>query len=167
MREGAVEAAPRLDRRANDDELGAALGSDPRDLLAETPRPRADDLPAHRDAVRIRHCGRGLEPLLQAHELAVEVRVQRQLPLEDRRRDEDDACATVGGKPAGEVECVLGLLAIEQRDDDGAIRDRARPACEVARAAVEQVDVRQLHRRSWYGTEARITFGSKSSSRLR
>ena len=36
-RERTVEAAPRLDRRADDDELGAALGRDPRDLLAELP----------------------------------------------------------------------------------------------------------------------------------
>jgi hypothetical protein len=46
-----VEAAPRLDRSAHDDELRAALGGDPRDLLAEVPRPRPDDFPLDADAV--------------------------------------------------------------------------------------------------------------------
>jgi hypothetical protein len=32
---------------------------------------------------------------------------------------------------------------------------------------MEDVEVRELHRSNWYGTETRITFGSKSSSRLR
>jgi hypothetical protein len=144
-----VEAAPRLDRRADDDELGAALGRDARDLLAETPRPRTHDLASHPDAVRARHRGRRLEPLLEARELPVEVRVERQLALEDGRRHEDDPGATVGGEPAGEVESVLRLLPVEQRHHDGAIGDRPRPACKATGAAVEEVDVRQLHRMSW------------------
>jgi hypothetical protein len=144
-----VEAAPRLDRRADDDELGPALGRDPRDLVAEAPRPRADDLAPHRHAVGARHRGRELEPFLQAHELPVEVRVQRQLALEDGRCHEHEARPTVGGEPAREVERVLGLLPVEQRHDDRAIRDRARPACEAARAAVKSAWVRKLHRMSW------------------
>jgi hypothetical protein len=144
-----VEAAPRLDRRADDDELGAALGRDARDFLAEAPRPRADDLAPHRDAVRARHRGRRLQSLLQALELPVEVCIQRQLALEDGRGHEDDARAAIGRELAGEVERMLGLLAIEQRHDDGAIGDRARPACEAARAAVQEAYVRQLHRISW------------------
>lgn len=162
-----MEAAPGLDRRADDDELRAALGRDPPNLLAQAPRPRADDLAPDRNSVRVRNrCG-GFEPLLQAHELPVEVRVERQLPLEHGGRDEDDARSAVGREPAGEVERVLGLLPVEQRHDDGAVGDRARPAREAAGAAVEEVYVRQLHFRSWYGTEARITLGSKSRSRLR
>jgi hypothetical protein len=46
-----VEAAPRLDRRADDHELGAALGRNARDLLAEAAGPRPDDLPLDADAV--------------------------------------------------------------------------------------------------------------------
>ena len=144
-----MEAAPRLDRRADDDELGPALGGHARDLLAEAPRPGAHDLPPHPDAVGGRHRGRDLEPILQTYELPVEVRVDRQLALEDRRRDEDDPRAAIGGKPAGEVERVLGLLPVEQRNDDRAVPDRARPAGEAPGVAVHQVDVRQLHRRSW------------------
>jgi hypothetical protein len=162
-----VEAAPRLDRRADDDELGAALGRHPSDLLAEASRPRADDLPPDGDTVRARHRGCRLEPFPEARELSVEMRIDRQLALEDGGRDEDDPGSTVGGEPAGEVERVLGLLPVEQRHDDRAIRDRAGPAREAPGAAVEEVDVRQLHFRSWYGTEARITFGSKSRRRLR
>jgi hypothetical protein len=108
-----VEAATGLDRRADHDELGATLGSDARDLLAETSGSRANDLPPHRDSVGGRHRGRGLEPLLQAHELSVEVCVDWQLALEHGRRDEDDPGTAVGSEPAGEVERMLRLLAIE------------------------------------------------------
>ena len=161
-----VEAAPRLDRRADDDELRAALGGHARDLLSEAARPGADDLPPHRDAVGRGHRVRGLQPLLEAHQLPVEMRVDRQLTLEDCRRNEDDARAAVGREPAGEVERVLGLLPVEQRHDDRAVRDRARPAREAAGAAAEEMDVGQLHLMSWYGTEARITWGSTSSRRF-
>jgi hypothetical protein len=94
------------------------------------------------------------------------MRVDRQLTLEDGRRDEHDPGSTVGGEPAGQVERMLGLLPVEQRHDDGAIRDGAGPARKTPGAAVEKMDVRQLHRISWYGTEARITFGSTSSRRF-
>jgi hypothetical protein len=144
-----VKAAPGLDRRAHHDELGATLGSDARDLLPETSGPRANDLPPHRDPVGSRHRGRGLEPLLQALELSVEVCVDRQLALEHGRRDEDDPGAAVGSEPTGEIQCMLGLLPVEQRDDEGAIADRARPAREAARPTVEQVHVREPHRMSW------------------
>ena len=106
------------------------------------------------------------EPLLQARERAVDVRVERQLALDDQRPDEDDPHASVGGEPAGEVESVLCLLLVEQRHDDAPVGDRAAPACETPRAKVERPDVGQLHRISWYGTEARITFGSTSNSRF-
>ena len=95
------------------------------------------------------------------------MRVDRELTLEDGRRHEDDARAAIGCEAAGEIEGVLRLLAIEQRHDDGAIGDRPRPACEAPGTVTQDVDVWELHFRSWYGTEARITFGSKSRSRLR
>ena len=160
------EASARLDRRSDDDELGATLGGYVRDGLAETSRPRPDDLAAHADPVRARDCGRRLEPLLQLGERAVEVGVQRQLALEDGRGHEHDSRAAIGGKPAGEVERVLRLLPFEQRDDDRAVRDRLGPKRQATSAPVQPPDVRQLHRMSWYGTEARITCGSTSSSRF-
>ena len=161
-----MEAAPRLDRRAHDDELRATLLRDTRDVLAQAPRPRANDLPPDRDAVGARHRGCGLEPLLQAGDRAVHVCVQRQLALDDERRDEQDPGAAIGSEPAGKVERVLGLLPVEERDDDAPVGDRARPAREAPGTAVENAYVRQLHRNRWYGTEARITFGSTSRSRF-
>ncbi len=71
-----MEAPTGVDRRADDDELGSALGRDAGDLVAEAPRTRPDDHPPHADSVRARHGGGGLEPLLQRRELAVEVRVR-------------------------------------------------------------------------------------------
>jgi hypothetical protein len=157
VRERAAESALRLDRRTDDQELRSTLHRDACDFLAEAPRPRTDDLAAHSDAVGSGHRSRQLEPLPEAHELPVEMRVERELALEHGRCDEDDSGAAVGREPAGEVDRVLGLRVVEQRDDDGAIRDRAGPAREAARATVEEVYVRKPHRISWYGTEARIT----------
>jgi hypothetical protein len=148
-REGALEAAPRLDRRADDHELGPALGRDACDLLAEAAGPGTDDFPTHVDAVRAGDGRRGLESLLQAHELPVEVRLDRQLTLEDGRRDEHDTRAAVGREPAGEIERMLRLLPVEQRHDDGAIRDRASPAREAPSPPMEPSDVGQPHRISW------------------
>ncbi len=161
-----MEAPPRLDRRADDDELGPALGGDARNFFAEAPGTRAHDLPPDADAVRGRHRGRAVEPLLQARERAVHVGVQRQLALDDERPDEDDAGAAVCSEAAGEIERMLGLLLVEQRYHDAAIGDRARPTRETPRSAVQELQVREPHRNNWYGTEARITFGSTSSSRF-
>jgi hypothetical protein len=119
-----VEAATRLDGRADDHELCPALRRHARDILAEAPRPRADDLPPHPDAVRAGHGGRGLQPIPQCGQLFVEVCVQRQLALDDERRDEDDVRAPICREPAGEVEGVLRLLPLEQRHDDAPVGDR-------------------------------------------
>jgi hypothetical protein len=147
-REGPAEPAARLDWRADDDELRTPFRGNARDVLPEAPRTRADDLASHRDAVGIRHARGRLEPFLELGERAVHVRVQRQLAIDDERGDEDDPGAAVRGQPAGEVERVLRLLPVEQRHDDAAVRDRARPAREAAGAMVEKAYVRELHRRS-------------------
>jgi hypothetical protein len=144
-----MEAAARLHGRAHDDELGSALRGDAHDVLAEAPGSRAHDLPPHADAVRARHGGRGFEPLRDAGEPAVHVRVQRQLALDDERRDEHDPCAAIRGEAAGEIERVLGLLPVEERHDDAPVGDRARPAREAARTPMEHLDVRHPHRRRW------------------
>jgi hypothetical protein len=144
-----MEAAARLHGRAHHDELGTAFHRDARHVLREAAGPRADDLPPHRDAVRTGHRGGGLEPFPQAGEPTVHMRVQRQLALDDERRDENDAGPAVGGEAAGEIERVLGLLPVEERHDDAPVGDRARPAREAARTPMEHLDVRHPHRRRW------------------
>jgi hypothetical protein len=161
-----AEAAPRLDGRADDHELGSMLRSNPRDFLTEASRAGADDLPPHGDAVGGRERGSRFEPLLEPHELSVEMRVERQLVLEDGGSHQDDPSPAVGREPAREVERVLGLLPVEQRHDDAPVGDRPRPAREAPGAVVEHPEVGEPHRSSWYGTEARMTFGSTSSSRF-
>jgi len=130
-----LEAPPGLDRRADDNELGSTLGRDAGYLVPQAPRTRPHDHPPHTDAVRARYGGRGLEPPLQRGELAVEVCVQRQLAVDDERRYEHDLRAGVGREPAGEVERVLRLLPLEQRDDDAAVGDRLGPQHEPAQPA--------------------------------
>lgn len=144
-----MEAASRLDRRADDDELRPALGRDARDLLGQAPRPRPDDLSLDADAVGAGDRFRRLEPFPEDREAAVHARVQRQLPLDHERSHEDDAGAAIGREPAGEIERVLRLLAIEQRHDDGPVPDRACPTREASGAAAQHSDVRELHRMSW------------------
>jgi hypothetical protein len=144
-----METAPGLDGCADDEELRAALGRDARHVLPEASRPRADDFSPHTDAVRGSYGGRALEPLLEGREPAIHVRVQRQLALDDERRDENDLGPAVSREAAGEIERVLRLVPVEHRHDDAPVGDRARPAREAPSPAVEQLDVRQLHRRRW------------------
>jgi len=144
-----MEAPARFDRRADDDELGPPLARDARNFFAEAPGTRAHDLPPDGDAVGACHRGRAVEPLPQARELAVHVGIQRQLALDDERPYEDDAGAAVGRQAAGEIERMLGLFLVEQRYHDAAIGDRARPAREAPRAAVERSQLGELHRISW------------------
>ena len=86
------------------------------DLLPEPAFAGPHDHAPHADAVRVgdRRCL--VEVLAQLRE--IEVRVERQLLLDDERRDEDDTGAAVGGEAAGKVERVLGLGEPEERDDD-------------------------------------------------
>ena len=82
---------------------------------------------------------------MQLPELRVEPGVERQLAVDDERRDEHDPCAAVGGEPAREIERVLRLLPREKRHDDRPIRDGLRPARQPPRAAIDGADVGQLH----------------------
>jgi hypothetical protein len=146
VRERALEAAPRLDRRADDHELGAALVRDARDLVAEQTMPRSDDLAPHAGAVRPRDgCGR-VEPVAQYAQLFVESCVERQLALDEERRHEHDARAAVRGKSAGEVERVLRFLPFEEGHDDRPVADGARHAGQPPSAAMEAAKVRESHR---------------------
>ncbi|HJQ51319.1 MAG TPA: hypothetical protein VJ838_12470 [Gaiellaceae bacterium] len=88
------------------------LSRDPCHVLTQAPGTNADDLAPHADAVGARHRCRRLEPPLEAGERAVHVRVQRQFALDHQRRDQDYAGTMVGSEAAGEVERVLGLLAV-------------------------------------------------------
>jgi hypothetical protein len=144
-----VEASPRLDRSADDDELGAALGGDARDLLTEAPGARTDDLLPHSDPVRAGNRGRTFEPSFQARERAVHVGIERQLAIDHQRRDKDDARAAIGREPAGEIERVLRLVLVEQRHDDAPVGDRAAPTREAPCAEMERPEVGQLHLMSW------------------
>jgi hypothetical protein len=148
VRERALETAPRFDRRADDDELGAALVRDARDFLPEEPRACADDLAPDADAVRRRDCCGRFEPTAQLAELVDEARVERQLPLDEERRDENDPRAAFGGEPAREVERVIRLFSFEQRHDDRPVADRPGATRKPARPAEMEVDVGESHRTS-------------------
>ena len=84
---------------------------------------------------------RAVEPRTQRRDLTPKLRVERQLPLDDERRDEDDARAAVGGEPAGEVERMLRLVPSEQRDDDAPVaRSTAVRRASAPRPAIGSAD---------------------------
>ena len=148
MRKRPPETAPRLDRRTDDDELSPVLGRDAGDFLAGEPRPCSNDLTPDADPVRRGDRRRGIEPLAELSQ--VEARIERQLALDDERRDEDDSRPAVGGETAREVEGVLGLLPLEQRHDDRPVGDRPRPPRQPARAAVDEPEIEaRSHRMTW------------------
>jgi hypothetical protein len=148
VREGTLEAAPRLDRSADDDELGAALVRDSRDLHAKQSGACADDLTPHADAIRRSDRRGGVEPLAQDAKLSVEARVEGQLALDEERSDENDPRMAIRGEPAREIECVLRLLPREQRHDDRAVTDRARATRQPPRAPMKEAKVGASHRTS-------------------
>jgi hypothetical protein len=119
-RERAAEPEPGLDRRPDDDELGAMFGDHVREVVSECTFSCANDQPADADPVRVGDRRRVIEGRLQGSDLVVEVRVERELLGHEERSDEDDARPAVGSEPACEVERVLGLFPAEQRHDDRA-----------------------------------------------
>jgi hypothetical protein len=141
------------------------VARDLRELPPECAVARADYLPMRRDAVRLGDGSRVCERRAECLELEVEVRVEWKLLRDDEWRDEHDVRTAVGREAAGEVERMLRLGAAEERHDDAAIADRGRAPGDAARPPAETTDVRPLHR-IWYGTLARMTPGSTSSSRL-
>jgi hypothetical protein len=125
-----VEATAGLDGSADDHELRAVVVGHLGELDAEGALAGTHDLPPHSDAVGLRDRCRVTELLLQLVELASEVRVQRELLIDDEGRDEDDARTAVRREAAGEVESVLGLCAAEERNDDVPVAHGCRSARE-------------------------------------
>src|SRR6266700_5868956 len=113
-----AETALRLDGGAEHDEGGAHVLGGVRDGASELAGPRAHDLSARADPIAF-----GERPLAAQLDtknpfLTVEVSIERQLPVDEERRQQEDPCTTIGGKPASQVQRMAGVLLIEQRDDD-------------------------------------------------
>ena len=139
------------------------------ELLAKRAGAGADHSPPRPHAVRLGDRVGAVEPLAERLGLRIEMGVERQLAGDEQGRDKHDAGPPVRRETAGEVERVHRLLVPEQRHHDVAVADRRRPPREPPQPPPQRTDVepsQSSHSRIWYGTLARIRFGSKSSSRL-
>jgi hypothetical protein len=136
------------------------------ELLPEGALACANDPADRGGAVRLGDGRRVVERPAEGLDLAIEVRSERELLRDDERRDEHDPGATVRGQAAGEVERVLRLGPPEERHEDAAVADGGRASGDAAGLPAERAEIRAGHHRSWYGTLARMTPGSRSSSRF-
>ena len=145
-----MEATPGFDGSADDHELRAVVVGHLGELDAEGALTGAHDLPAHSDAVGLRDRGRVIELFLQLVDLAPEVRVQRELLIDDEGRDEDDARTAVRCEAAGEIDSMLRLGPAEERNDDVPVADGRRSPRQPPEApAGDPETCGQLHRRIW------------------
>jgi hypothetical protein len=73
--------------------------------------------------------------------LTMEVSIERQLPVDEERCQQEDACTTIGGQPASQVERMAGVLVVEQRDEDLAVAAGEAAGCsaQAATASAEPV----------------------------
>jgi len=108
-----AEASLGLDGGSDHDERGAYVLGGVGDGASELPGPCAHDLPVRADAVALGKRPLAAELDTERRFLTVEVSIERQLPVDKERRQQEDARATVGGKPAGQVQRVTGVLLVE------------------------------------------------------
>ena len=127
-----AEAPLRLDGGSEHDERGAYVLGGIGDGASELARPGAHDLSMRADPVALGERPLAAQLDTQCAFLTVEVSIEGQLPVDEERRQQEDARPTVGGKPAGEVQCMAGVLLVEQRNDDHAV-----PAGEAASRSAE------------------------------
>jgi hypothetical protein len=136
-----AEAPLRLDCGSHYDEGGAHVLCGIGDRASELPRPGTHDLSVCADPIAL-----GKRPLAVQLDtenlfLTVEVSIERQLPVDEERRQQEDACTTIGGEPASQVERVAGVLLVEQRDDDHPVSAGKAAGCsaETTMASAEPV----------------------------
>ena len=145
-----MEATPGLDGSADDHELRAVVVGDLGELDAEGALAGAHDLPSHCDTVGLCDRCRVIELLLQLVELASEMRVERELLIDDEERYEHDARTAVRCEAAGEIQSMLRLGPAEERNHDVPIADRRRSPRKPPEAPAGDAEMcGQLHRRIW------------------
>jgi hypothetical protein len=113
------EAAPRLDRRSDDDQHSLHVFGRCCQTWPELPVSSPDDASVRWNPIALRHRLLACKLRPKRGLLLIEMRVERQLELDEERCDQEHARAAVGRQPAGNVERVPRRLLLEQRDNDG------------------------------------------------
>jgi hypothetical protein len=127
-----AEASLRLDGGSDHDERGSHVLRGVGDRASELTGPRSHDLSVRPDPVALGQ--RALATQLDTKNLFLtrEVSIERQLPVDEERRQQEDACTALAGEPASEVQRMPGVLLVEQWDDDHPVS-----ACEAAGCSAE------------------------------
>ena len=108
-----AEAPLGLDGGSDHDEGGAYVLGGVGDGASELAGPCAHDLSVRADAIALGKRPLAAELDTERRFLTVEVSIERQLPVDEERRQQEDARATIGGQPAGQVQRVTGVLLVE------------------------------------------------------
>ncbi len=102
----------RIDRRSDDDQRRAYILGNLGETAPQLTVPRAHE-PVRADPIAFDERALTVELRPKRRLLVVELRIERKLGLDEQRRDEEDARASIGRELAGEVERVTGLLGVE------------------------------------------------------
>jgi len=135
-----AEAPLRLDGGSDHDEGGAYVFSGVGNGASKLAGPGAHDLPVRADPVTLGKRPIAAELDTEGGFFTVEVSIERQLPVDEERRQQEDASPTIGGEPAGQVQRMPGVLLVEQRNDDHPVSAGEAMSCstETTTAAVKQ-----------------------------
>jgi hypothetical protein len=136
-----AEASLRLDGGSDHDERGAHVLRGVGDRASELTRPRAHDLSVRTDPVALGQRALTTELDSKCLFLTVEMSVKRQLPVDKKGRQQEDARAPIGGEPASKIERMTGVLLVQERDDDHPVSAGKASGCpaEAAMASAEPV----------------------------
>jgi hypothetical protein len=162
------EAPLRLDGSSDHDEGGAYVIGGFGDGTSQLAGPCAHDLAVRADPVTL-----GKRPLAAELDtehplLAVEMSIERKLPVDEERRQQENARATIGGEPAGQVKRMPVVLLVEQRDDDHSVSAGETASCspETTMAPSEPVSG-QEPAEGCHATKGRSTYVNATSRSCR
>ncbi len=112
------KAALRIDGGPDNDQRGAYVVGSFGNGAAELTVSSAHDTSVRADSVALRNSALACEFGTEYGLFILKVSVERQLQLDEERREHENARATLRCEPAGQIECVTCVLGLEHRNND-------------------------------------------------